>query len=86
MIVDVVVPVFEEASAEAESECRKCRLVFWFKDEGERVTKGEELVEVSTDKAVIDVESPATGILKSVRVGADEEVTAGAKIGEIEAA
>jgi len=36
------------------------KLVRWFKREGEAVTKGEPLMEVETDKAAVEVESPAT--------------------------
>lgn len=41
-------------------------IVAWLKDEGEQVEKGEPLLEVETDKATLEVESPATGILAAV--------------------
>lgn len=41
-------------------------IVAWVKDEGEHVEKGEPLLEVETDKATQEVESPATGILAAV--------------------
>src|SRR5919204_6314404 len=48
------------------------KLVRWLKGEGDMVTKGEPLMEVETDKALVEVESPASGILAGVRVaGAD---------------
>jgi pyruvate dehydrogenase E2 component (dihydrolipoyllysine-residue acetyltransferase) len=42
------------------------KVVSWRKREGERVVKGEPLLEVETDKAVVEVESPGDGILSAV--------------------
>jgi pyruvate dehydrogenase E2 component (dihydrolipoamide acetyltransferase) len=39
------------------------RIVAWKKKEGERVIKGEALLEIETDKATMEVESPAAGVL-----------------------
>lgn len=39
------------------------RIMAWRKSEGEPVRKGEVLLEIETDKAVMEVESPASGIL-----------------------
>ena len=49
-------------------------VVQWHKKEGESVTEGEPLLEVETDKVNIDVESPASGILRAIKVGPDETV------------
>jgi len=38
----------------------------WFKKEGETVTKGEPLVEVLSEKATVEVEAPATGVLRKI--------------------
>jgi len=38
----------------------------WFKQEGEAVEKGEPLLEVMTDKVNMEVESPASGILRKI--------------------
>ena len=38
----------------------------WFKKEGETVTKGEPLVEVLSEKATVEVEAPASGILQKI--------------------
>ena len=42
------------------------KVISWRKREGEQVAKGEPLLEVETDKAVVEVESPGDGILSSV--------------------
>jgi pyruvate dehydrogenase E2 component (dihydrolipoamide acetyltransferase) len=39
------------------------RIVAWKKQVGERVMKGEALLEIETDKATMEVESPAAGVL-----------------------
>jgi pyruvate dehydrogenase E2 component (dihydrolipoamide acetyltransferase) len=41
-------------------------VVQWFKKEGETVEKGEPLVEVLSEKATIDVEAPASGVLRKI--------------------
>ena len=42
------------------------KLLAWRKKEGERVTKGEPLLEIETDKAVVEVEAPGDGILAGI--------------------
>ena len=43
------------------------KLLAWRKKEGDNVTKGEPLLEIETDKAVVEIESPAGGILAGVK-------------------
>lgn len=49
------------------------RLVAWLKKEGETIAKGDLLLEIETDKAIVEVEAAATGILSGVvgQVGTD---------------
>ncbi len=42
------------------------QIVAWLKNEGDPVEKGEPILEVETDKAILEVEAPATGILAAV--------------------
>jgi pyruvate dehydrogenase E2 component (dihydrolipoyllysine-residue acetyltransferase) len=49
-------------------------LVSWFKQEGEKVTQGESLFSVETDKATLDVEAPGSGILTAVTAHPGDEV------------
>lgn len=56
------------------------RLVSWFKQEGDRVTKGEMLMEIETDKSVVEIEAPASGILVNVTAVADDEIPVGQTI------
>ncbi len=56
------------------------KLVAWLRREGEAVTKGEPLMEVETDKAVVEVEAPATGVLAGVSAHPGDEVPVGQRI------
>ena len=46
----------------------------WLKKSGERVEKGEILLRVETGKAVLDVESDLTGVIKEILVEEGETV------------
>ena len=59
------------------------RLVNWLRTEGESVTKGEPLMEVETDKALVEIEAPATGILANVSAVVGDEVPVGQAIAVI---
>lgn len=59
------------------------RLVRWLKREGESVSKGEPLMEVETDKATVEVESPASGTLSSVTAVEGDDVAVGKPIAMI---
>jgi pyruvate dehydrogenase E2 component (dihydrolipoamide acetyltransferase) len=59
MPFSVVMPALEMAQETGT-------LVAWRKKEGESVSKGEPLLEIETDKAVLEVEAPADGILAGV--------------------
>ncbi len=50
------------------------KIVEWLKAEGQHVTAGEPLVVIETDKAAVDLEAPATGILSHVSARAGDEV------------
>ena len=59
------------------------KLVRWFKRDGETVTKGEPLMEVETDKAAVEVESPATGTLAGITAIEGEDIAVGLAIAMI---
>jgi pyruvate dehydrogenase E2 component (dihydrolipoamide acetyltransferase) len=73
MAISVVMPALEMAQETG-------KLVSWLKKEGETVAKGEMLLEVETDKAVMEIESPADGVLAGIRVQAGTEVPVGRTI------
>src|ERR1700716_4732295 len=59
------------------------RLVRWLKQEGDQVTKGEPLMEVETDKATVEVESPASGTLAGITASEGEDIIVGLAIAMI---
>jgi 2-oxoisovalerate dehydrogenase E1 component len=58
-------------------------IVAWFKKIGEKVAKGEALLEIETDKAVTQVESPADGTLVEILADAGAVVPLGQQLGTI---
>jgi pyruvate dehydrogenase E2 component (dihydrolipoamide acetyltransferase) len=73
MAISVVMPALEMAQESG-------KLISWLKKEGEAVAKGEPLLEIETDKAVMEIESPADGFLAGVKVGPGAEVPVGRTI------
>jgi len=67
-IVDVQVPQFSESVSEGT-------LLTWKKKPGEAVTIDETLVEIETDKVVLEVPAPATGVLAEIGVADGSTVT-----------
>ena len=51
-----------------------CRIVKWHKKKGDTVSQGDILCEVETDKAAIDIEAPAGGIVLDIFFEDDTEV------------
>lgn len=64
---EVKMPKLGQSVEEAE-------IVQWLKKEGETVNEGEALFTVQTDKAEIEYESPASGVLRKILVGEGVEV------------
>src|SRR6202140_2969672 len=59
MAISVVMPALEMAQETG-------KLLAWRKKEGEAVKKGEPLLEIETDKAVVEIEAPGDGILAGI--------------------
>ena len=60
MPISVVMPALEMAQETG-------KLLSWLKKEGDSVAKGEPLLEIETDKAVMEIESPGESILTGFR-------------------
>lgn len=73
MAFSVVMPALEMAQETG-------KLIAWLKQEGDRVVKGEPLLEIETDKAVVEVEAPADGILAGIKASAGEDIPVGQTI------
>ena len=68
MIIEVKVPVFAESITEGT-------LLSWHKKVGDAVTRDETLVDVETDKVVLEVPAPQSGVLVEIVVQDGETVT-----------
>jgi pyruvate dehydrogenase E2 component (dihydrolipoamide acetyltransferase) len=55
-------------------------LVRWVKNEGENINKGDVLAEIETDKATVEVESSASGVVRKLLAGQGDVVPVGAPI------
>lgn len=73
MAFSVVMPALEMAQETG-------KLLAWRKKEGDRVSKGEPLLEIETDKAVVEIEAPADGILAGIRASEGAEIPVGQTI------
>lgn len=58
-------------------------LARWLMNEGDPVTKGQAIAEIETEKATVEIEAAAAGILARIIVRAGETVPVGALIGVI---
>ena len=73
MAFSVVMPALEMAQETG-------KLIAWRKQEGDRVTEGEPLLDIETDKAVMEVEAPADGILAGITAVAGTDIPVGQTI------
>src|SRR5437879_4006014 len=58
MATNVIMPALEMAQETG-------KVVQWLKRPGDTVQKGEPLVEIETDKVTVEIEAPASGVLRS---------------------
>jgi len=73
MAVAVIFPKLDEAM-------RSGKIVRWLKNEGDRVEKGETILEIETEKTAFEIEAETSGILSKIMAKAGDEVLVGATI------
>jgi pyruvate dehydrogenase E2 component (dihydrolipoamide acetyltransferase) len=73
MAHSIVMPALEMAQETG-------KLLSWRKKEGDAIAKGEPLLDVETDKAVVEIESPADGLLAGVKAQAGDVIPVGQTI------
>ena len=76
-ILDVVVPQLSESVAEAT-------LLQWHKKVGEAVARDENLIDIETDKVVLELPAPAQGVITEIIRGDGSTVVAGELIARID--
>src|ERR1700685_3913895 len=79
MAFSVVMPALEMAQETG-------KLIAWRKQEGDRVTKGEILLEIETDKAAMEIEAQDDGLLAGIKASAGQDIPVGQIIACIVAA
>ncbi|MBL8398591.1 MAG: 2-oxoglutarate dehydrogenase complex dihydrolipoyllysine-residue succinyltransferase [Candidatus Accumulibacter sp.] len=79
MIIDVKVPQLSESVAEAT-------LVSWHKKAGEAVARDENLIDIETDKVVLELPAPDGGVLVEIVKGDGDTVVSGEVIARIDTA
>jgi 2-oxoglutarate dehydrogenase E2 component (dihydrolipoamide succinyltransferase) len=77
MTIEVRVPQLPESVADAT-------LVSWHKKPGDRVVRDENLVDLETDKVVLEVPAPVAGVLKEIKLSDGTTVTSGQLLAIIE--
>ncbi|MCC5858774.1 MAG: 2-oxoglutarate dehydrogenase complex dihydrolipoyllysine-residue succinyltransferase [Ectothiorhodospiraceae bacterium] len=77
MSIEIKVPPLPESVSEAT-------VVTWHKQPGDAVTRDENLVDIETDKVVLEVPAPADGVLGEIKAGEGDTVTADQVLGTIE--
>ncbi|MBX9916095.1 MAG: 2-oxoglutarate dehydrogenase complex dihydrolipoyllysine-residue succinyltransferase [Nitrosomonas sp.] len=77
MLVEVKVPALSESVAEAT-------LISWHKKAGDYVNRSENLIDIETDKVVLELPAPSAGVLAKVLKGDGATVASGEVIAMIE--
>ena len=78
MSIEVKVPVLPESVSDAT-------IAAWHKKAGEEVKRDENLVDLETDKVVLEVPAPADGVLKEIKFDTGSTVTSSQVLAIIEA-
>src|SRR5262245_33056192 len=78
MSIEVRVPQLPESVSDAT-------LVSWHKKAGDAVGRDENLVDLETDKVVLEVPAPSSGVIKEIRVENGATVTSGQVLAVLEA-
>lgn len=78
MTIEVKVPMLPESIADAT-------IATWHKKAGDRVSRDENLVDLETDKVMLEVPAPVDGIIKEILKSAGETVQANQIVAIIEA-
>ncbi|HET7125977.1 MAG TPA: biotin/lipoyl-containing protein, partial [Lysobacter sp.] len=77
MATDIKVPVLPESVSDAT-------IASWHKKVGDAIKRDENLVDLETDKVVLEVPSPTDGVLKEIKFAEGATVTSQQVIAVIE--
>src|SRR5580765_6010857 len=79
MPTNIIMPALEMAQETG-------KVVRWLKRPGDTVRKGDPIVEIETDKVTVEIEAPASGVLRDVTANEGDVVPVGRTIALITAA
>jgi 2-oxoglutarate dehydrogenase E2 component (dihydrolipoamide succinyltransferase) len=69
-----------------QTEGTRSQVLRWLKAVGDTVTQHEPLIELETDKVTVEVPAPASGVLREIVKGEQEEIAPGEVLGRLETA
>ena len=78
MAIEIKAPTFPESVADGE-------IAAWHKAEGESVSRDELIVEIETDKVVLEVVAPEDGVISAIHVQAGETIQSAQLLATMEA-
>src|SRR3989442_9035657 len=79
MPTNIIMPALELAQETG-------KVLRWLKSPGDSVQKGEPIVEIETDKVTVEIEAPASGVLRDVTARTGDVIPVGRTIATIFAA
>lgn len=77
MAIQIKAPAFPESVADGE-------VAAWHKEEGDSVARDELIVEIETDKVVMEVVAPADGVIKKIHAAVGETIESEALLADLE--
>ena len=76
MTVDIKIPEFSESISEGT-------ISTWLKKVGDYVDEGETLVEIETDKVLLEIPSPVSGVIEKIIKNENEIVNSNEVVGQL---
>ena len=76
MSTEIKVPVLPESVADAT-------VALWHKKPGDSIRRDENLVDLETDKVILEVPAVSNGVIREIHFNVGDTVTAAAEITEV---
>jgi 2-oxoglutarate dehydrogenase E2 component (dihydrolipoamide succinyltransferase) len=80
----LIAPMTDVTLERTSPEMEYATVSRWLRREGERVTAGEVLLEIETDKVTQEVVAPVSGVLRAIYAVAGDEVRVGEAMGALD--
>jgi 2-oxoglutarate dehydrogenase E2 component (dihydrolipoamide succinyltransferase) len=76
-VIDIIMPTGQQEGTQSV-------VARWFKQIGDQVAQHEPIVEISTDKVMMEISAPASGVLKEILKNENDEIHPGTVLGRLE--